>query len=96
LQSKNSEGITVILDHLNRRLSVRKLVLLFGFFLSFNVFANAEDGVKPLNDNPTEAQRQIIRDAAKDSCDDKEDDQREECVMDYFANHNLEEEPSCD
>jgi hypothetical protein len=75
---------------------VRKLVLLFGFFLSFNVFANAEDGVKSLNDNPTESQIQMIRNAAKDSCDNKEDGQREECVMDYFANHNLEEGPNCD
>ncbi|BBB23955.1 conserved hypothetical protein [Isorropodon fossajaponicum endosymbiont JTNG4] len=75
---------------------MRKLVILFGFFLSFNAFADAKDGVKPLSANPTEAQRQVIRDAAKDSCDGQEDDQREECVMDYFANHNLEEEPSCD
>ncbi len=75
---------------------MRKLAILFGFFLSFNASADAKDGVKPLNANPTEAQIQVIRDAAKDSCDNKEDDEREECVMDYFANHNLEEEPSCD
>ena len=75
---------------------VKKLAILFGFLLSFNVFANATDGVKPLEANATEAQKQVIRDAAQDSCDGKEDDEKEECVMDYFANHNLEEEPSCD
>ncbi len=75
---------------------MRRLAVLFGFLLSFNVFASAEDGVKPLGANPTDEQKQVIRDAAKNACDEKEDDEREECVMDYFANHNLEEEPSCD
>ena len=44
----------------------------------------------------TEAQKEAVRQGAKEFCEDKEDDQREECVMDFYANHNLEEEPSCD
>ncbi len=75
---------------------VKKLAVLFGFLLSFNVFATPEDGVKPLGANPTEAQKQAIRDGAQNACSEKEEDEKEECVMDYFANHNLEEEPSCD
>ena len=83
---------------------MKKLAVLFGFLISvnFNVFANATDGVKALGENATEAQKVLVRNGAKDWCDDQvdtgkiEDDGREECVMDYFANHNLEEEPSCD
>jgi len=44
----------------------------------------------------TEAQKEAVRQGAKEFCEDKEDDQREECVMDFYANHLLEEEPSCD
>ena len=83
---------------------MKKLAVLFGFLISvnFNVFANATDGVKALGENATEEQKVLVRNGAKDWCDDQvdtgkiEDDGREECVMDYFANHNLEEEPSCD
>ncbi|MEO1890285.1 MAG: hypothetical protein ABGX45_01165 [Candidatus Thioglobus sp.] len=71
---------------------MKKLVMLFGFLLSFNVFAN----IPALGANATEPQKQVIRDGAQDFCDGKEDDEKEECVMDFFANHNLEEEPSCD
>ncbi len=71
----------------------KNLILLLGFLFSFSVFA---DNVAPLGSNPTEAEKQVIRDAAQSTCEDQEDDEREECVMDYFANHNLEEEPSCD
>jgi chromosome condensin MukBEF MukE localization factor len=70
--------------------------------LSTNVFSNATDGVKALGADATEAQKALIRDGAKNWCEDQvdtgkiEEDGKEECVMDYFANHNLEEEPSCD
>jgi hypothetical protein len=40
---------------------------------------------------------QVVRDGAKDRCEDIDDeDKREVCVVDYYAQHNLEEEPSCD
>ena len=71
---------------------MRKIAILFGFLLSVNAFAN----IPELGANATEAQKQVIRDGAQDFCDGKEDDEKEECVMDFFANHNLEEEPSCD
>ena len=75
-----------------------------GFLLgmNMNVFANSEDGVKALGANATAADKALVRDGAKNWCDDQvdtgkiEEDGKEECVMDYFANHNLEEEPSCD
>jgi len=47
-------------------------------------------------DSQSEAQKKIVRDGAKDFCDSAEEGAKEECVMDFFANHNLEEEPSCD
>jgi hypothetical protein len=71
---------------------VRKLAILFGFLLSVNASAD----IPALGANATEAQKKVIRDGAQDFCDGKEDDEKEECVMDFFANHNLEEEPSCD
>lgn len=52
--------------------------------------------IVPLAADATEAQKQVIRDGAQDFCDGAEEDEKEECVMDFFANHNLEEEPSCD
>ncbi len=77
-----------------------KKSLLFGllltFGLSFNVFADAKDGVAVLGENPTEKQIQAVRDGAKDLCEDLDDNKREICVADYYAQHNLEEEPSCD
>lgn len=76
---------------------MRKLALLFGLLLSFNVFADAQDGVAVLGDDATEAQMQKVRDGAKERCESVDDEnQREVCVVDYYAQHNLEEEPSCD
>ncbi|CAB5501606.1 hypothetical protein [uncultured Gammaproteobacteria bacterium] len=76
---------------------MKKLAILFGLLLSFNVFADVKDGVAVLNDEPTEKQMQAVRDGAKDRCEDIDDeDKREVCVVDYYAQHNLEEEPSCD
>ncbi len=78
---------------------MKKLVLLFGLVaaLNFNVLADAQDGVAVLGDDATEEQMQAVRDGGKSRCEDIDDeDQREVCVVDYFAQHNLEEEPSCD
>ncbi|CAB9539117.1 hypothetical protein [uncultured Gammaproteobacteria bacterium] len=76
---------------------MKKLAILFGLLLSFNVFADAKDGVAVLKDDATEKQMQAVRDGAKNRCEDIDDeDKREVCVVDYFAQHNLEEEPSCD
>jgi hypothetical protein len=52
--------------------------------------------VAPLAKDASDAQKQAVRDGAQDFCDSAEEDEKEECVMDFFANHNLEEEPSCD
>ena len=50
----------------------------------------------PTINGGTDAQKEAVRKGAKEFCSDKEDEKREECVMDFYANHNLEEEPSCD
>ncbi|RUM85097.1 MAG: hypothetical protein DSZ19_02160, partial [Candidatus Thioglobus sp.] len=54
---------------------MKKLAVLFGFLISvnFNVFANATDGVKALGENATEAQKVLVRNGAKDWCDDQVD-----------------------
>jgi hypothetical protein len=83
---------------------VKKIIVLVSFLLGLNmsVLANSTDGVKALGENATEAQKVLVRTGAQDWCGDQvdsgkiEDGDKEECVMDYFANHNLEEEPSCD
>jgi chromosome condensin MukBEF MukE localization factor len=74
-----------------RLLSIIILIQLLGV----SAFAHEKDPV--LGDNPTEEQMQLVRDGAKDLCENVDDDnEREMCVMDYYAQHNLEEEPSCD
>jgi hypothetical protein len=76
---------------------MKKLIVLFGFLLSTTIFAHADgETIAPLSANATESEKQLIRDGAQDFCDSAEEDEKEECVMDFFANHNLEEEPSCD
>jgi hypothetical protein len=45
---------------------MKKLAILFGLLLSFNVFSDVKDGVAVLNDEPTEKQMQVVRDGAKD------------------------------
>jgi len=71
--------------------------VLFAFLMTTTVFAHMDgETVVPLAKDATEAQMQVIRDGAQDFCDGVEEDAKEECVMDFFANHNLEEEPSCD
>jgi len=40
---------------------------------------------------------QLVRDGAKDLCSEIDDENEAQmCVMDFYAQHNLEEEPSCD
>jgi hypothetical protein len=76
---------------------VNKLVILFGFLVSMSAVAHMDgDTIVPLGATSTEEQKKVIRDGAQDFCDGAEEDAKEECVMDFFANHNLEEEPSCD
>ncbi len=76
---------------------MNKLVILFGFLISMSAVAHMDgDTTVPLGATSTEEQKNVIRDGAQDFCDGAEEDAKEECVMDFFANHNLEEEPSCD
>jgi len=77
---------------------VKKIAILLGFLLGMNmsVLADKDDGVPALGDSATDAQKELVRKGAQDRCDEAGDDKKEECVMDYYAQHNLEEEPSCD
>ncbi len=81
----------------NKEAIMKKLIILFVLLLNFNVFADAQDGVAILGDNAIEAQMQVVRNGAVTRCEDIDDEnKREICVVDYYAQHNLEEEPSCD
>ncbi|SFV54845.1 hypothetical protein MNB_SUP05-5-319 [hydrothermal vent metagenome] len=72
------------------------LVISFLFSASIS-FADKEDGVAVLNNEPTEKAMQAVRDGAKTRCENvEEEDEKQQCVADYYAQHNLEEEPSCD
>jgi hypothetical protein len=77
---------------------VKKLAILVGFLLGLNmsVLADKDDGIAALGDSATDAQKELVRKGAQDRCDEAGEDKKEECVMDYYAQHNLEEEPSCD
>lgn len=57
-----------------------------------------KDGVPILAEDAdvTEAQEIAIEAGAKNWCSEQEDDQKEQCVLDYFVAHNYEGEPSCD
>jgi hypothetical protein len=70
--------------------------------VSLSSLAYPKDGITPLKDDPTDEEMTVVRNGAKNWCEDLMDsgkiteDGREECVMDYFVQHNLDEEPSCD
>jgi len=73
-----------------------KRLLLATILASGFAFANDKDGVPVIPDDPTEEQMQLVRDGAKNTCDQDDEDVRAQCVADYYAQHNLDEEPSCD
>ena len=86
--------------YFNREVKMKIVAVLFILLLSSVTFAHVDgEAIAPLPlpvDSQTEEQKKIVRDGAQDFCDSAEEDAKEECVMDFFANHNLEEEPSCD
>jgi hypothetical protein len=80
---------------------MKKLNILFASFVAISLSVNAHMAGEnvaslPTVNGGTDAQKEAVRQGAKEFCEDKEEDAREECVMDFYANHNLEEEPSCD
>jgi hypothetical protein len=74
-----------------------KTLLLSILLLPMLAFATPEDGVPVIPDDPTEEQMEQVRKGAQIACESVEgDNEREQCVADYYAAHNLDEEPSCD
>ena len=70
-------------------------MLLFGVALAIDY----KDGVPILKESAeiTEVQENVIREGARKWCAEVEDDnEREQCVVDYFVNHNYQGEPDCD
>jgi len=78
---------------------MKKIIVMISFLtgLNVNVIAHTSgENVAPLGDNDSESMKQAIRDGAKSFCEDLDDDKRELCVVDFYTQHDLEEEPSCD
>ena len=78
---------------------MKSIILLVSFLmgLNMNLMAHTKgESITPLGDSDSESMKQAIRDGAKSFCEDLEDDQRELCVVDFYTQHDLEEEPSCD
>jgi hypothetical protein len=78
---------------------VKKIIVLMSLVLGLNVNLMAHmsgENITPLGNSDSESMKQVIRDGAKSFCEDLDDDQRELCVMDFYTQHDLEEEPSCD
>ena len=77
---------------------MRKWLVMLSMMVGFNmaVLADNEDGVFVLDSDATEAQKELVRKGAEERCGDEDEDMKEECVMDYFALHNLDEEAPCD
>lgn len=80
---------------------VLKLLFLVGsmsFVYGGYAAVNYNDGVPILAEgsDATEKQEAAIQEGAKNWCSEKEDDDKEQCALDYFAGHNYQGEPSCD
>jgi hypothetical protein len=78
---------------------MKRVIILMGFVLGLNANVAAHmkgENVAPLGGSSSEEMMQAIRDGAKSFCEDLDDDQRELCVVDFYTQHDLEEEPSCD
>ncbi len=79
----------------------RYFLFIMGFMFSLSAMSaiDYKDGVPILKKDAeiTQAQENAIREGAIRWCSDIEDDnEREQCVLDYFVNHNYEGEPDCD
>lgn len=79
-------------------MKIKKLLLSIVLSSSFALssIANDKDGVQAIPDEPSEVQMQLVRDGAKNECQQDDEDVRSQCIADYYAQHNLDEEPSCD
>jgi len=79
-------------------MKIKKLLIatLLSTSFALSSMANDIDGVPILPDEPTEVQMQLVRDGAKNECQQDDEDVRSQCTADYYAQHNLDEEPSCD
>jgi hypothetical protein len=76
---------------------MKKLIALLAVSAAFSATATVEDGVEVLGAKPTDTQIEMVRAGAKAFCSDIEDyEAKEQCAMDYYANHNFEGEPDCE
>ncbi len=77
---------------------MKKLAILFGIAAFTNAsMATTEDGVAALGAKPTDTEIEMVRAGAKSACADVEEyEEKEQCAMDYYANHNFSGEPDCE
>jgi hypothetical protein len=77
--------------------NMKKLAIIFAVVVSTSAFATVEDGVEVLGATPTDTQIEMVRAGAKKFCSDIEEyEVKEQCAMDYYAQHNFEGEPDCE
>ena len=76
---------------------MKKIAIVLAFLASTTVIASMEDGVQVLGVNPTDAQISMVRAGAKQHCASIDDyEEKEQCAMDYYSQHNFEGEPDCE
>jgi hypothetical protein len=76
---------------------MKKLFILFALTASTMSFATETDGVPVLGATYTDVQEEMVRTGAKNFCAGIEEfEVKEQCAMDYYAQHNYQGEPDCE
>lgn len=76
---------------------MKKIIGMFALVATTTAMATAIDGVPVLGSTYTEAEEELVRTGAKNYCSGIEEFEiKEQCAMDYYAEHNYQGEPDCE
>jgi len=76
---------------------MKKLFILFAVIASTASYATMTDGVPVLGEKYSDAEEQMVRNGAKNACAEFDVfEEKEQCAMDYYAEHNYQGEPDCE
>jgi len=76
---------------------MKTLIALFAITMAASANANLTDGVPVLGETFTDTEEALVRAGSKAACEIHDEfEDREQCAMDYFAEHNYQGEPECD
>lgn len=76
---------------------MKKIIAIMAALAATTASATIEDGVSVLGAEPTDQEIEMVRAGAKKSCAEVEDyEEKEQCAMDYYTQHNYEGEPDCE